>query len=59
MCHWALNENVLRDGQTKVTHISITHVRNVSKAGVHNVSGDYFLWWHVIFEGTQYSTCLK
>jgi len=35
MCHWELNENILRDGQTKVTHISITHARNVSKAGVH------------------------
>jgi hypothetical protein len=30
-----LNENTLRDEQTIVTHISITHARNMSKAGVH------------------------
>jgi len=45
------------DEQTKATHISITHARSVSKAGVHKVSGDYFVCWH-LFEGTQYSTCL-
>jgi len=58
LCHWELNENILRDEQTKVTHISITHARKVSTTGVHKVLCDYFVWWHLIFEGTQYSTNL-